>query len=379
MNILDVSQEAETDAWLAARRGLVTGTKSGELALEHYSVIDPETIVQRKMNMIAKAEEQHDLATQMRKKHDDIDKKMELSASWAEKAKTAKTEATAKKNLDKSKEYVAQAEELKAKHLEKAKEIDAKANELLDKAQELDKQISDARLASMKLKVTSGYYGYLAESLAEEATGENPAERGHRLENENAMITVHKLGIPESTANFDPGIWVSDDFPRLAVSPDVHEVNLEPTWAIECKSLGSANHFAAVVPILTYRRIKAIRDFQDTGATVADTVQTECNELIQLAACTMPEYVYNGQGREFDFVPDKYKAQALQYFVVNDALQTLYFSFYDDRVYSDDLRHVFLTITRDSIATDIEHHKAAQLDSLMFIDTIQNYLVGVNY
>ena len=40
MKILNVSQTQDTQAWLDARIGKITGTKAGTLALEHYAKKD---------------------------------------------------------------------------------------------------------------------------------------------------------------------------------------------------------------------------------------------------------------------------------------------------------------------------------------------------
>lgn len=70
-----------------------------------------------------------------------------------------------------------------------------------------------------------------------------------------------------------------------------------------------------------------------------------------------------------DFIPDAYHAQVLQYFVVCDTLETLYFSMYDPRVYGT-ARHQVIPINRESIQPLITSHKRKQLNTLHIIDTI---------
>lgn len=288
MHTINVQQN--TDEWLEARRGLVTGSKIAQTALEEYA----QTDVNRILDMRTKA------------------------VTAAEKAKTTE-----------------------------------KAEEYKKKAEEYKKKADLAELDNQRLKVPAGFWQYLAELYATpDAEYENPAERGHRLENVNAGITVQKLGISEDTVNYEPTIWARDDEPRIAVSPDVTETGDKPSWAIECKSLGTANHIMYVLPFLIWKKNKTDMLFN----TLFHDKRTAT--------------------REYDFVPDKYKPQVLQYFAVNDDLQTLYFSFYDDRIRNLNLSHVYLTIPRDDIINEIEDHYTKVQEVLGYSDLI-THLVPV--
>ena len=70
-----------------------------------------------------------------------------------------------------------------------------------------------------------------------------------------------------------------------------------------------------------------------------------------------------------DFIPDQYQAQVLQYFVVCDTLETLYFSMYDPRVYGN-ARHQIIPVHRKDIKPLIADHKRKQLNTLHIIDTL---------
>jgi len=284
MHTINVQQN--TDEWLEARRGLITGSKIGSTALEEYA----QTNVSRILDMRAKA----------------------LTA--AEKAKTTE-----------------------------------KAEEYKKKAEEYKKKADLADLDNQRLKTPVGFWQYLAELYATpDAEYENPAERGHRLENVNAGITVQKLGISEDTVDYEPTMWARDDEPRIAVSPDVTETGDKPLWAIECKSLGTANHLMYVLPFLIWKKNKTDMLFN----TLFHDKRTAT--------------------REYDFVPDKYKPQVLQYFAVNDDLETLYFSFYDDRIRNLNLSHVYLTIPRDDIVNEIKDHYTKVQEVLGYSDLITN-------
>ena len=288
MHTINVQQN--TDEWLEARRGLITGSKIGQTVLEPYA----QTDVSRIIGMRDKA----------------------LTA--AEKAKTTE-----------------------------------KAEEYKKKAEEYKKKADLAQLDNQRLKTPAGFWQYLAELYATpDAKYENPADRGHRLENVNAGITVQKLGISEDTVNYEPTMWARDDEPRIAVSPDVTETGDKPLWAIECKSLSTANHLMYVLPYVIWK--------QDKNHMLFNSMFHECRTAT----------------REYDFVPDKYKPQVLQYFAVNDDLETLYFSFYDDRINNLNLSHVYLTIPRDDIINEIEDHRTKVQEILKYSDVI-THLVPV--
>mgnify|MGYP002516290888 FL=1 len=215
------------------------------------------------------------------------------------------------------------------------------------------KLVYDTYRNSERLKTSIEFWKYAAENYAIEPDGENPMERGHRLENQNATITLTKLGINPETAEYDTGLWVSDTDERIAVSPDVCEKGDKPTWAIECKSLGSAYHLQTV---MTYRIWKLLKP-QPTPDLEAFAVRWL--DPITTSADSIP----------FDFIPKQYQPQVLQYFVVNENLKTLYFSLYDDRVYGD-LCHEYIPVTRDSIGQRITAHKGRELATLDAIDTL---------
>lgn len=292
MKIINLSQTHNTDTWLQERIGRITGTKSGNLAMEHY----PKT---------------------------DTKKLTEYRNKALEQSKTAKTQA--------------------------------KADEYFSKAQDYDTRILEAEAKNKRLKVNIDFWKFLAETMAEQPDGENPMERGHRLEPENIRLTLQQLGYRQEDCVTDCGIWESDEDPRLACSPDAYQNTPNPTWAIECKSLGSAYHLQAVIPWMIHS--KCIRCHGISG------------DLANAAAQVLPATATSLKATNMDFVPDAYKAQVLQYFVVCDTLETLYFSMYDPRVYGD-ARHQIISIERKNIQPLIAKHKRKQLNTLHIIDTI---------
>jgi YqaJ-like viral recombinase domain len=119
-----------------------------------------------------------------------------------------------------------------------------------------------------------GFYELIAERLGVPADDENPMERGARLEKEAIERFTQETGKAVDTSLV---IWTRDDNENIAVSPDGI---VSDTEAVEVKCLSSARHIEAY---LTKK------------------------------------------------IPDDYEFQALQYFIVNDALETLNFICYDPR------------------------------------------------
>lgn len=302
MKIINVSQATETEAWLNERIGRITGTKSGGLALEHYTQTD-------------------------------VNKLVEYRDKALEQAKKAKTHD--------------------------------KANEYYSKAQGYDIKITEAEAKNKRLKVGVDFWKFLAELWAEPADGEPPMERGHRLEPENIQITLKTLGFNPVDCVTDCGIWESDDDDRIACSPDAYENTEKPTWAIECKSLGSAYHLQTVVPWMMH-----------TDAMRSHIANLK-PELVDVIEQVLPECTLDSKATGFDFIPDQYKAQALQYFVVCDPLEVLYFSMFDPRVVGA-ANHQVIPVYRKDITEQIENHKRSQLATLHISDVLADAL-GVTF
>jgi hypothetical protein len=294
MKILNVSQAQDTEAWLDARIGKITGTKAGTLALGHYTQKD-----------VAKLE------------------------AMADKAKTE------------------------------------------EKAEEYREKARQAKRDNERLKVNLDFWQFLADMIAEQPDGEPPMERGHRLENTNIMMACEKFDISPDVVEFDTGMWVSDVDDRIAVSPDAHAkprifngLEHNPTFAFEAKSLGTKYHLQTVVPFRVYQMLN-----------YSETPDSQRNELQSLSLKLFPEIL--GTRREFDFIPEQYQSQVLQYFVVNPDLHTVYFTMLDDRVYGS-LQHEVFAVERQSVASEIEAQETKELQTLALIDGLQK-LGGVDW
>lgn len=292
MKTINLSQTNNTEAWLQERLGRITGTKSGSLALDHYQQTDTKKIIKYR------------------------DKALEQAKKATTKDETEEHFRTALK---------------------------------------YDELLSETEAKNKRLKVGIDFWKFLAETMAEQPDNENPMARGHRLEPENITLTLQQLGYEQKDCITDCGIWESDEDPRLACSPDAYQATGNPTWAIECKSLGSAYHLQAVIPWMVHTQLIRHHSLPENLADAAMQV--------------LPPTATSLSSTGMDFIPDTYQAQVLQYFVVCDTLETLYFSMYDPRVYGD-ARHQIIPIHRKDIKPLIANHKRKQLNTLHIIDTI---------
>lgn len=171
-------------------------------------------------------------------------------------------------------------------------------------------------------RTPAGFWELLAEKLSIAKDGEPDMDRGHRLEAEAIEKAGKELDLDFDT---DCGMWVSDENPAIAVSPDGSEKSDQPTFAAEAKCLSSANHLKYIT--------------KDRRASKLDNY------------------------RAIDSIPNEstsaYREQVIQYFVVNKDLKVLYFVLYDDRIAYEHLTHHIITIFRDEIENDIQ----AQIDN----------------
>ena len=160
-----------------------------------------------------------------------------------------------------------------------------------------------------------GFYELLADKLSIQGEDEDPMDRGTRLE-EEALELFAKMISKELDTNI--GLCVSDKNKGIALSPDALIKNGKKyTEAVELKCLSSAKHLMAF--------------FEKK-------------------------------------IPSEYDMQALQYFIVNEDLQKLYFVFYDPRVTVKPLHYI--EINREDVAEDIETYTQYQIDVLKEIDQL---------
>jgi predicted phage-related endonuclease len=182
-------------------------------------------------------------------------------------------------------------------------------------------RITGSRLKDIVVKRGTGkkvgFYELIAERIGLPADGENPMDRGQRLEPEAIERFEAATGKKVDTSLV---IWTRDDNENVAVSPDgfiVPKKGKSIEEAVETKCLGSARHIEAVLT----------------------------NE-----------------------VPDEYHYQKIQYFAVNDDLKKLYFCFYDPRLKVKDF-HI-IEVTREQVQEEVDALLAYQRETLAEVERI---------
>lgn len=179
-------------------------------------------------------------------------------------------------------------------------------------------KITGTRLKDLVLKRSTkpklGFYEIIAERIAIPATQENVMDRGKRLEEEAIERFVAET---KKKVNTDLVIWSREDEENIAISPDGF---IGATEAVEVKCLSSARHIEAWL------------------------TQT---------------------------IPFEFEYQVLQYFIVNDRLEKLYFVFYDPRMPKD---LFWLEVARKEVATQVDEYLKLERETLKKISEIENQL-----
>ena len=156
-----------------------------------------------------------------------------------------------------------------------------------------------------------GFYELIAERLALPPTDENAMDRGSRLELEAIERFEKETG---KKVDSSLALWVREDNESIAISPD-GQIGVKE--AVEVKCLASSRHIEALL----------------TGK-----------------------------------VPSDYDFQKLQYFIVNDKLQTLYFAFYDPRLSVKDF--FYFTVNREDIEEEIKEYLEYQENVLKEVNEV---------
>lgn len=159
-----------------------------------------------------------------------------------------------------------------------------------------------------------GYYELIAERIAIPASEENVMDRGHRLEDEAVQLFAEGI---EKKINTDLVLWCRDDNENIAISPDGY---IGETEAVEVKCLSSARHIEAWLT------------------------------------------------KE---IPAEYHEQVVQYFVVNDKLEKLYFVFYDPRMPKD---FFYLEVSRPDVQKTVDEYLELEIMVLAQIEEIEKQL-----
>ena len=178
----------------------------------------------------------------------------------------------------------------------------------------LDSSDKKALFAHLPKKI--GFYRLVAELMGLPPDGEDPMDRGSRME-----VEVMERFTKETGKKLDTSLvlWTRSDDSGISVSPDASVIG--ENEAVEAKCLGSAYHIKAWVE-------KAI--------------------------------------------PEEYWFQVLQYFIVNDLLQKLHFCFYDPRIPAKDF--FIIEVTREQVQKEVDEYLDYQRAQLAEVREIVNAL-----
>ncbi len=177
-------------------------------------------------------------------------------------------------------------------------------------------RITGTRLKDLvtKGKPKKGFWEIISERVAIPASEENVMARGKRLEDEAIERLSKELGKKFSN---ELVIWHRDEDENIAISPDgYYKKGKKITEAAEVKCLNGASHIEAYIT------------------------------------------------KE---IPSEYQFQVLQYFIVSDTLETLYFVFYDPRCPRDFFYH---TVHRGDIKEQIDEYLSLERNALVEMERI---------
>lgn len=179
-------------------------------------------------------------------------------------------------------------------------------------------KISGSKLDSIVVKrgieEKRGFYELIAERLTVlPEDNEDLRERGHRLEGVAIDKVEEVLG---KKINRNCGVWVADFSDQIIVSPDGCSDDFKEAY--EIKNLAS------------WLQVKSIVE---------------------------------------DRIPSEYDFQILQYFIVNENLEKLYFCMYDERLVPEFQLNIF-EVTRQELAEDISTYKMYEMDKIKKVEEI---------
>ena len=172
------------------------------------------------------------------------------------------------------------------------------------------------KIVSVRGPKKIAFYELIAERIAVEADDEDPMNRGLRLEGDAIERFTKET---KKKVNSDLVIWARDDDDNIALSPDGSVVGDKE--AVEVKCLASARHLEALIE---------------------------------------------------KKIPKEYVLQTIQYFVVNENLQTLHVIFYDPRVTVKE--YFTIEIKRKDVQEDVDKYLEYQRETLAEVNEIVNEL-----
>lgn len=178
-----------------------------------------------------------------------------------------------------------------------------------------------------------------AERISVWTQEETDLERGVRLEDEARLHFEEHTGLKVSTM----GVVTRSDNQNIASSPD--------GIIYDEKANGGKGAFIGGV------EIKCLMGWKHLTAILG---KLDCLE---------------NNTPYWDVVPEEYKPQSLQYFIVNDYMEFLYFVFYSEDIAECPM--VVLKIFRSDIESEIERAREMEISALGLVDSIVDKVVFI--
>jgi len=178
-----------------------------------------------------------------------------------------------------------------------------------------------------------GVWKIIAERVSIAKDGEPDRDRGHRLEEMAISKTnkKHKLKLIKGR------VWQSDVNPNIYLSPDAEENSKDPRYAQEIKAFDTHKHLNLIYEDIQAKKLK---DYNPILSIPSDNVD-----------------------------------QAVDYFVVNEHLDTLYWTMINDMVAYEELETYDIIIRREHVEGLIEEQRDLQLRTLQRADEILEELL----
>jgi hypothetical protein len=183
------------------------------------------------------------------------------------------------------------------------------------------------------IESAAGLWKIIAERVSVARDGESDRDRGHRLEELARDKVNHKYKLDLIKGR----VWQSDIDPNIYLSPDSEEGTDAPVYAQETKAFDTHKHLEIIYQDI---QVKKLNDYSPILSIPSDNVD-----------------------------------QAVDYFVVNENLETLYWTLINDMVAYEEMECYVIVITRKDVEGLIEEQKALQVRALQRVDEIVNELV----
>ncbi len=180
---------------------------------------------------------------------------------------------------------------------------------------------------------TAGFWHFVAGLISQKKDAEDERERGHRLEAENLRLTNAKFKLNLTKC----GVWLSDDSEYIHISPDADDGQDEPLDAFEGKSFDPNKHL----------------------------------NIIYFDLLAKESEGYN----PYNSIPNDNQDQVVKYFSIDDKLERLYWSMYNEFIEYEELRHYTIVIERKNVEGLIAAQRANELAAVQKREEVIRFML----